>query len=248
MPNLMRLIPVIVPALLATGLGAQEPAVMRPLAWRGYDPTAPLDRGLGVVAFRRAPVEPGVADSLRILAAPRAGAPVRAWFVQQFRGDSFPYGVAALAGASANLVEFEYEAVGMPIDSVGAGTDWARVVYGFDANRRPLLGWVSRDSSLTRSIMWADFLPQRNLYLLDSVHWAFADGPGGEPVGVPTPSSPGDYALYPMRVSGSWLQVRIVVPSDTCEDPEPEPRTAIGWLRYLDPRGRPLVWFYPRGC
>jgi hypothetical protein len=56
------------------------------------------------------------------------------------------------------------------------------------------------------------------------------------------------YAMHPVEARGPWLRVRVVTPSDNCE-PDPAPRrTRELWIRYLDARGRPNVWYYARGC
>jgi hypothetical protein len=58
-----------------------------------------------------------------------------------------------------------------------------------------------------------------------------------------------EYAMHPEEVRGSWMRVRLVVPSDNCVDPDSVPRqTRRAWIRYLDDRGRPNVWYYTRGC
>jgi hypothetical protein len=235
-------------ALLARGLGAAEAPPLEVVPWLGYDTAAPLDRGRGVVAFSEQPTSLGQVDSLPILASPAPGAPIQACFLQRFQEDTSPYALAAPPGSTSNLVEFDYEVMGLPVDSLGPKAAWARVVYAFDGERRPRLGWVSLGPPAVRLVLWADLLPSRDLFLLDSVPWEFSDRPLGSPIPFAAPPSPHDYALHPLTTRGAWLQVRIVVPSDVCVEPQPGVRTAVGWVRYVDARGRPRVWFSPRGC
>jgi len=235
-------------ALLATPGEAQQSQPLQLLPWLGYDPRAPMDRGRGVVAFGHEPASSGAVDSLAIRALPARGATVHAYFLQRSQANTSPYAVALRAGLTANLVEFGYEVVGVPIDSIEPVAAWARVVYAFDAARQPEFGWVDLDSAAVRLVLWGDFLPTQDLFLVDSVPWVLSDRPLGVPIPMPAPPSPGDYALHPVTTRGSWLQVRVVAPSDVCQEPQPRAQTVTGWLRYLDSRGRPRVWFAPRGC
>lgn len=233
--------------LLAGPVQGQRPPHLEPLPWDSYNPGAPLDRGRGVVAFSRDP-RLGVVDSVAIRRGPGLEAPVVALFLQRAQEDSSPYGLQGPAGLTANLVEFGYEILGVPIDSIDSEAGWARVIYGFDAARGPQFGWVALDPAVVRPVLWRDLLPSQDLFLGDSVPWAFADRPNGSPIAFAPPLDPGDYVLHPLRVQGPWLEVRVVVPGDTCRDPVPGNRTVVAWIRYLDRAGRPRVWFYPRGC
>jgi hypothetical protein len=235
-------------ALLAAPVRAQQTPPFAPIPWVGYDPAAPLDRGRGVVAFSHEPTTPGVVDTLAIHQQPTAGAPIAAYFLQRVQEDSSPYVLAAPAGLTANLLEFGYEVLGLPVDSLEFQSAWARVIYGFDTARQPQFGWVALDSVVSHMVLWTDLLPSLDLFLADSVPWVFTDQPGGAPLPFPAPPGPHDYVLHPVATRGPWLQVRVVIPSDMCEDPAPGTQTAVGWLRYLDQAGRPRVWFYPRGC
>jgi len=235
-------------ALVATPAEAQQPPPLQLLPWLGYDPRAPMDRGRGVVAFGHEPASPDAVDSLAIRALPARGATVRAYFLQRAQANTSPYALALRPGLTANLVEFGYEVVGVPIDSIEPQAAWARVVYAFDAARQPEFGWVGLDSEAVRTVRWADFLPTQDLFLVDSVPWIFSDRPLGSAIPIAAPPSAGDYALHPVTTRGPWLQVRVVVPSDVCQDPQPRAQSVMGWLRYLDSRGRPRVWFAPRGC
>jgi hypothetical protein len=235
-------------ALVATRAEAQLPPPLQLLPWLGADPRSPMDRGRGVVAFGHEPVSSDVVDSLAIRALPAPGAAVLGYFLQRSQPNTSPYALAVRAGLTANLVEFGYEVVGVPIDSIEPRGAWARVVYAFDAARQPAFGWVGLDSASARMVLWADFLPTQELFLVDSVPWVFSDRPLGSPIPIAAPPSPGDYALHPVTTRGAWLQVRVVVPSDVCQDSQPRARSVTGWLQYLDARGRPRVWFAPRGC
>jgi hypothetical protein len=233
---------------LAAPVQAQQVPPLSLLPWLGNDPAAPMDRGRGVVAFSHEPSAIGVVDSLPIRILPARGAPVQAYLLQRAQTDSSPYALIAPSGLSANLLEFGYEVVGLPVDSLDPELAWARVIYAFDATRHPQLGWVALDTATVRLLLWSDFLPTQDLFLADSVPWAFADQPEGSPIPIPPPRDPRDYILHPLMTRGPWLQVRVVIPSYTCQEPQPVADTALAWLQYLDSAGRPRVWFYTRGC
>ena len=58
------------------------------------------------------------------------------------------------------------------------------------------------------------------------------------------PRGPG-YSMEPLAVRGSWMEVRLV--QGMCGEMPPD-TLGQAWIRYLDPRGRPLVWYHTRGC
>ncbi|HXI20846.1 MAG TPA: hypothetical protein VNH46_07160 [Gemmatimonadales bacterium] len=233
--------------LLASDALAQD-SPLTPLSRDATDPTLPVDRGRGVVGFSLKPQPAGTVDSLAVRRLPTPGAPIIAYFLQQTLPESSPYVLTGLPGLTPNLVEFGYEILGLPLDSLTPDSGWARVIYAFDAGRRPQWGWIALDTAAARVVLWTGFLPTQDLYLADSVPWTFVDQPGGTPLPFAEPADPNDYVLHPVAARGDWLQVRVVVPGDTCQDPQPGARTLVGWVRYLDASGRPRVWFYPRGC
>lgn len=65
--------------------------------------------------------------------------------------------------------------------------------------------------------------------------------------GDPLPPPPVD--LSPLEARGRWLRVRLRWPYAMCEGPDTAGTSVReAWIAYLDRRGRPLVFYPPRGC
>jgi len=98
-------------------------------------------------------------------------------------------------------------------------------------------------------IRWTEQLADRPLFYPKPETAAFFATPdSGTPVVRPR-GGDDEYAMHPEEVRGSWMRVRLIVPSDNCVDRDSVARqTRRAWIRYLDDRGRPNVWYYTRGC
>jgi hypothetical protein len=155
------------------------------------------------------------------------------------------------AGLRDGTLEVAYEERALPVLRSAPVGGWLEVSFAFDGEGRPRTGWVFREPSLEH-VSWADWLGQTGtLFFVAPDSVAFFDSPGGDPVELALAPSPGslryDYALYPVTTEGRWMEVRVVSPSDYCDDPVPATEDQL-WIRYLTSRGRPLVWYYTRGC
>jgi len=209
----------------------------------------PADPGIGVVYLTRS-AERGPAprrDTLVFRAAPDArAARIGALIVEYGPDGGWSYVVAARDSLVPNLIEYGYEEAGVPIDSV-AGL-WVRGTLGRASNATPLRGWAHMEPGRVEHLLWSAHLTEQMLFLPD--------------IETPLHRSPGDvgrrarevlrdttnYAIYPVEARGPWLRVRVVTPSE-CHEPDPRRRReARYWIRYLDARGRPTVWYFTRGC
>jgi hypothetical protein len=216
------------------------------------DAPAPTDRvepGIGVLAFADPPGTGRVrTDTLRIRTEPNPSSTEKARFLlHEHSGSAWSYVLRTDLPARSNAVEFAYEEQGLPFDSLAGA--WARVIYGWPTGGPPLRGWVSLAESRARALLWADLLRQRNLFWEDPAGARFYDAPGGSAVDIriiPPGISWASYDLVPLRADGSWMLVRVVVPS-ICSG-EDDPTERLAWIRYLDPAGRPLVRARTRGC
>jgi hypothetical protein len=65
--------------------------------------------------------------------------------------------------------------------------------------------------------------------------------------GAPAPTT--SFELTTLETRGRWMRVRLRAPFDVCEgqDTAGVP-VREAWIAYLDPRGRPLMFYPPRGC
>lgn len=152
----------------------------------------------------------------------------------------------------ANSLEYGYEEDGLPVDTVRADR-WVRVIYGFGVDKRPRLAWAQVVEGKTEVLLWPKHLTEHDLFFLDEEHGLdFYNAAGGTPVRLElaraAESGRLSYHLHPLRVSGPWMQVRVTTPSDMCSERLRATRDTTLWIRFLDPRGRPLVWYFTRGC
>lgn len=157
-----------------------------------------------------------------------------------FRVEQAPGG-SAVAG---NLLEYAYEDVGLPIDSIDAAAGLARVIFGLDSAGAPLHGWARLTPNVGH-MLWKEHLASRSLFFIDGVPMEFHASPGGPLQEVDIP--PDDYEMTPDSAAGDWLRVTVRTPHG-CSG-EAAAKETVTWIRYLDPETRrPRVWYHTRGC
>jgi hypothetical protein len=227
---------------------AQDGGIVRNV-WQGQA----TDRGRGLVYLRDYPVDGGKADTLPLRTSPRGRSHVRGYFIWEPRGEhGWAYVVVASDSLAPNVLEFGYEVAGLPIDSITPDRAWARALYGVDGAGRLLNAWVQLDSTIAGWLWWEEYLPARGgLYLMEPSRATFAAGPGGP--ALPSPLTPKyrqeDHWLEVLGSQGPWLRARFRQPAAICgAEAPPEQVSDTVWLRFLDLRGRPLVWYFTRGC
>jgi hypothetical protein len=210
------------------------------------------DPGIGIVYFSRGAGYGRVnADTLLVRSHPDpASAVVGAFlYTEHQKGISWSYSVGAPVRLRPNVLEFAYEESGIPLDSLAAASSWGRVILGFHKDGAPYRGWMSLDSTRMKYLLWRKVLAGNRVFFLQGQSPRFYAKPGGAelPLSVKTGSN-ADYILHPLEVRGDWLRVRVAEPADICGSDAAKSRTAEGWIRYLRTDGRPLVWYYTRGC
>lgn len=231
--------------------GAVATRRWRVVAWEPYAGVDPTDLGIGVAYLRRAEdkgAAPGT-DTLLLRAAPNAGAsPAGAMLFTVDSVGVTHYAIAADDSLRPNLVEHGYEESGVPFDSADVTGRWVRAILGFTADSVARVGWIDTSQRGVGLVRWTEQLADRPIFFRHAERAAFFATPDST---RPIPVPPGDddaYAIHPLDTRGPWLRARLVEPSDNCE-PDPKPRrTRVVWIRYLDDRGRPNVWYYSRGC
>ena len=221
------------------------------IAWQPHAGVDPTDLGIGVVFATRAEDKgaPYGIDTLVVRSEPNVSAPVVGAMLFTVSTDGMTsYEIAAPDSLRPNLVEYGYEESGIPFDSVDASDRWVRAILGF-AGDSARVGWVDGQQRGVSVVRWVEQLSDRPLFFPKPEQAAFFATPDST---QPVPRPPGDddtYAMYPAEVRGRWMRVRLVTPTDNCVGPDSIPRTTRhAWIRYLDDRGRPNVWYYTRGC
>lgn len=185
-------------------------------------------------------------DTIAIHASPDPTSRVKALFVfDQPDPNMWSYQVwSPEPDLHSNVLEFAYEVSGVPLDSLEPG-GWARAVYARDSLQESRKGWVELPSGRVGHLLWRNHLPERSLYVVSPETTELFEAPEREPLAIPLGD---DHALTPMRVEGDWMQVRVATPSVCGAAPGEEIREAVAWIRYLQPDGRPRVWYSARGC
>ncbi|HEX5634208.1 MAG TPA: hypothetical protein VFX50_13305 [Gemmatimonadales bacterium] len=239
-------------ACLVATAGAQGPFVR--IAADGH---SAFDRGTGLIHFRESPGGRPRTDTLVLRAAPHPDADVAALFLCEPQGDyGWSYAIAAPETLVPNVLEFDYEIAGMPIDSVTTvrGHRWARVIVGArDAGGRGARrAWAQVDTTAVSSLAWADYLPRlQGVFALAPARTTFARSAGGRAVASPFSArfDAEDHWMEVQERRGAWLKVRFLQPAGACGDEPPADQVVRTlWVRFLDARGRPAVWYYTRGC
>lgn len=239
----------------ASGSQATAPSVAmaswHSTPWQAHAGVDPSDLGHGVVFLAVAEDKGarGVADSLLLRALPDSNAaPVGAMILAVTPDGAATYRVAAADSLRPNLVEHGYEESGVPFDSTDASGQWVRGILGFRADGSALTGWINLETQGVGTTHWAAALANRPIFFPKPELAAFFSGPDSARP-APSPPREPDYAVYPEEARGPWLRVRLVQPSDLCTPPDSVRReTRTLWVRYLDDRGRPTVWYHTRGC
>ncbi len=163
-------------------------------------------------------------------------------------GGQTTYSVQVRNIKTDNLIEFEYEKSGLPLR--GISDSWLNVIYGHDKLGKALTGWVEQKSGTTDYFLWKDYLKFEMLFFDSPDRIEFFDKAGGEKVEFklqPSQNLKYDYIMKSIELDGDWMKVEVTTPSNYCNTPEVK-ETKVFWIRYLDRKGRPLVWYFTRGC
>jgi hypothetical protein len=226
--------------------------------WAPFGEPAPdtVDFGTGIVALtvsfddtaRTFPLE----DTLIFRDAPRADAPVIGALIVA-RSDRMSWSTAGLvpAGTRLNFREYGYEEAGVPTDTTDETGRWVRGILAFTPEKDPVRGWASLDAPWVKSLAWADRLAEHVSFFFNPsrarLFATLADaraGQGGEPL----PPAERLEIEEILERNAQWLRVRIRWPYEACSDSKENTQTREAWIRYLDDRGRPLVFYPTRGC
>ena len=97
---------------------------------------------------------------------------------------------------------------------------------------------------------WVDLLVSKKLYIIDLEKSSFYSDTLNNPLNIQLSIDDHgafDYILEPITVVGSYFKVRIISPSNLCSEASIF-KEFIGFVKILDERGLPNLWFFPRGC
>jgi hypothetical protein len=209
--------------------------------------STPSDFGVGLLHF----VPGDRVDSIWLLNAPdSAGEPNGLFVLDTATPAMLRYAVIAPDSLIPNLVEYGYEILGLPIDTIRADR-WVRAILGFQQTGEPHKGWVRPDTVGVSLIQWADYLPKQGLVFFRAGQpGTLFTNPGDQlPALTVALEPPLDYTLEPLEVAGRWMRARVRHPFRWCVDFNRDSVPTVElWLEYLDSRGRPAVYYPSRGC
>lgn len=212
--------------------------------------------GLGVVTLRwSAPRDTSSAAPRRTL-----------WFRREPSAAARPVGALVLASprdsaegqfflfapprTRRNLVEYENDGYGVPVDSLASG--WARAILGWDSAGARIIGWAdTTDTARVQVVRWVDHFRDVPLFFMNDrtarLYESLSDTLGA---GALLPSiDRADYDLTMLETRGRWMRVTFTWPVARCGAEIDTTRTTSRtlWVPYQDPRGKLLVWG-PHDC
>jgi hypothetical protein len=225
------------------------------IPWQAHaDAKGTADYGTGIVALKLGSDSgrafPSV-DTLLFRESPDPAAkPIGALLQERPRAGEWAYAALAPAGLRPNFLEYAYEESGVPIDSTDATRAWVRGLIASDRAGVMLRGWTRLDSTRMTMLEWPIHLPAQRLTFRDTSRallYASRSDAEANQNGVKLPSQ--RYTMDGIAADGPFMQVHFQWPFEACEDADSVRHTARDfWIRYLDARGRPLVFYASRGC
>jgi hypothetical protein len=148
--------------------------------------------------------------------------------------------------------------MGLPI--IGRDKEKLKVLIGIDKSGISITGWIKLTEKYLDYYLWESYLVKKELFFLNTKSmYFFYNEPNGKRVDYCLFRNNSkfsqylekeyeyDYIMYPIERNGVWLKVEVVSPSDYCEEVI-KPKKITFWIKYLNENGRPLVWYYTRGC
>ncbi len=139
-------------------------------------------------------------------------------------------------------IEYAYDQYSIPVDTV-LSSHWIRLILGLDIEMKRIFGWVK--SNNLKLILWSEYLLDDKALYFEDNEFMIYDTILGKPTEYKLNKL--EYSIYPLERVGSWVKVDFRYPTDYCND-EVVPVIKIGWIKYLNSKSRPLLWFWTRGC
>lgn len=219
-----------------------------------FGDSVPRDLGHGVVYIRldwqSGRSYPQV-DTFLIRQRPDSSSDAVGAIVTNRRAEGWPLfmNVWAPRPVTDNVREFGYEEIGMPFDSIDATARWHRIIMGFTSERQPWTGWVAVGDSIFERATWKEKFMGNSLYFINFDSGSFHSAPNGPVVTTTRALADSGFDVTSIDSQWPWMKVEVEHPGETCEgNYPPHRRTDTLWLRALDERGRPRVFYPTRGC
>jgi hypothetical protein len=213
------------------------------------------DKGIGLVSLKVTKITYSelVKDSILIYKTKLCKDEIAKYIYDPFLKNSPNNQIKSLQDIIANsFIEFEYEREGIPFVDYCKDSLILKVIYGYGKKKNPLKGWIKFDGTKMDRLFWNKYLFKQTLHFPRYLKskYSFFEKPYGKRVSiklVPSEFTEFDYTMHPLKVDDQWMYVKLVTPEDVCEDPKDKSEYLV-WIKFLNKNGRPLVWYYTRGC
>jgi hypothetical protein len=148
-------------------------------------------------------------------------------------------------------IEYEYEARAVLVYETAG--DWAAIMLENNDNR-PSKGWIHLDSLEKLSFRywsWREFLlnTPHTYHVLPENGLNLREGPSKNHPVIQKLSHDQHQIMLTGNSKGLWFEVRAELwPVHPCFGGEKATQTYLGWIKALDDKGYPNIWFPTRGC
>lgn len=152
----------------------------------------------------------------------------------------------------ATMLEYDYEIVGFPVLEFSEDTTWVRITHDCNDSLGKTDAWIRVNREMHDVRTWTEILSEHLLFFRDPEDvrfYAKVKDTSQLALSLAHYERSGrlDYIMYPQTIEGSWMEVVVETPSTYCKDAD-NPKRIRTWIRFLDEKNRPLVYFYTRGC
>ena len=218
---------------------------------KGNIQSQPSDKGIGVLYLNDIYSKEVYCDSIIVLDKSMQ----QNLAVIYYNSSSGNYSVIGRNDTLYNtLLEFDNEKEGVSFQCIKGSVAKVSIKTG----TKEIEGYIKIDKKRYSLIFWKKYLFKKNLFFTSDSLICIYNIKNGKKISFLLDEnslkeenlndfSKYDYIMYPLKVDGDWMQVKIVTPSNNCGE-DKKVRKKIVWIKYLDKNKKPLVWFYPRGC
>ncbi len=219
---------------------------------------ADREYGVGLVGVRVLPDQPPgtlSGESLVFYSSPSEDSPRAA----VLRGDSLEFRMGRSVPFYESALEYAYEDAGFPILEFTRDSSWIRVSLNCWDTDNKTAGWIRSSAKGIQVLSWSEIISQREVFFFLKAEWIrFFSGPDPATevqIQLASQYSRLNYSVYRERIQGEWMLVELETPSSHCYSEEEvvemfgvKPKKRTVWIRFLDERRRPMIFYNTRGC
>jgi len=220
---------------------------------------ADREYGVGLVGVRVLPDQPPgtlSGESLVFYSSPSEESPKAA----VLHGDSLKFTTGrSVSFFYESALEYAYEDAGFPILEFTRDSSWIKVSLNCWDTENRTTGWVRSSTKGIQVLSWTEIISQREVFFFlksELIHFFTGPDPATEvQIQLASQYSRPNYSVYRKRIQGEWMLVELETPSSYCYSEEEvvemfgvKPKKRTVWIRFLDERRRPTIFYNTRGC